>query len=106
MLIGIFFSKYEVILRMFSIIYIKAVNTIGMLLFYCSCFNAFDIVLFGSGFYSLFLPWGRITMIFRGVDILNVVVNFDGFATLRISVGAGFYRFMGPLRGVLFILDF
>ena len=45
-------------------------------------------------------------MIFHGVDILNVVVNFDGFATLRISVGAGFYRFMGPLRGVLFILDF
>ena len=104
--ICIFFSPYGVITRLCSIIYIKAVNTIGTYFFYCICFCAFDIALFGSHFYSLFLPWDRITMIFHGVDFLGVVVKLNVFATLGLASGAGFCRLMGPLRGALFKLDF
>ena len=104
--ICIFFSPYGVITRLCSIIYIKAVNTIGTYFFYCICFCAFDIALFGSHFCSPFIPWDRITIIYHGVELLGVVVELDGFATLGIAAGACFYRFIGLLRGVLFRVDF
>ena len=45
-------------------------------------------------------------MIFHGVDFLGVVVKLDGFATLGLAAGAVLCKFMGPLRGVLFRVDF
>ena len=45
-------------------------------------------------------------MILHGVDFLSVVVKIDGFSTLGLAAGAGLCRFMGPLRGVLFVVDF
>ena len=104
--IGILFCPCIVILRMCSISYIKAVNTIGTSFFYCSFFYTFDLALFGSHFFSPFLPWDRITIIFRGVEFLGVVVKLNGFVTLRLAGGSGFCRFMGPLCGVLFRVDF
>ena len=63
-------------------------------------------MLFDSQFCSLFLPWDRIRIIFHGVDLLSVVVKLDGFARLGLADGAVFYRFMRPLRGVLFRVYF
>ena len=45
-------------------------------------------------------------MVFRGAYFLSVVVELDGFVTLGIAAGAVFFRFMGPLRGLLFRVDF
>ena len=45
-------------------------------------------------------------MVFHGVDLLSVVVKLDGFAMIALATRAGVCRFMGPLRGVHFIVDF
>ena len=104
--IGIFFSPYGFILRMFSAIYIKAVNIIGTSFFCCSLFNDFYIAIFGSHFYSLFLLWGRNVIILHDIGFVSVVVKIDYFATLGIAAAAGFYIFMGALCGVLFRINF
>ena len=102
----IFLSKYRLILRMKSISYINDINTIGKLIFHYSCFNNFDLALFGSHFCYLFLPWDRITMVFHGVNFLSVVLKLDCLATLGLASGAGFCRFKGPLCRVIFRLYF
>ena len=104
--IVILFSQYGVILRMCSARYIRAVNTIGTSFFCCSWFYTFGLALFDRHFFPLFLPWDSITIIFHGVDFLSVFVQLDDLATLGIASGAVFYRFMGPLCGVLFRVDF
>ena len=45
-------------------------------------------------------------MIYHGVYFLSVVVKLDSFSTLGIASGSGLCRLMGPLRGVLFRVDF
>ena len=47
-----------------------------------------------------------ITIVFHGVDFLSVVVELDGFAALGLAAGACLCRFMGPLHGVPFRVDF
>ena len=52
---GILLSLYGVILCfMYSVNYIKSINTVGTSFFCCSCFHAFYLALFDSQFFSFF----------------------------------------------------
>ena len=53
MAIRIFFSSYIVTLHMYSVSYIKAVNTISNSFFWSSFFRDFDIAIFDSQFFPI-----------------------------------------------------
>ena len=102
---GIFLSPYGVIIFMFSVRYIKAVNIIGTSFFCCSLFNDFYIAIFGSHFYSLFLLWGRNVIILYDIGFLSIFVELNDFDTLRLAASAGFCRCMWLLHGIISRVD-
>ena len=43
---------------------------------------------------------------FRDIGLLDTAVKLDNIITLCFAAGSGFTIFMGPLRGVIFIILF